>query len=632
MGRKGRRALVLTPVLSVAFLFYYWTGTTEGDPIRFGAQRDSYNQLTNAFLKGHLSLLQPPPTGLLSLKDPYDPTQNAPWLARFYDLALYHGHFYLTWGPTPVLTLLMPWRLLQVGAMPINLATIIYCCCGVLFATLLLCFLVDRYAPETKPWQIALGTGALALSNVAPFVLRRPLTYELAVSSGYCFAMLGAYLLAIGGLGPRRRPWILALGSLSVGLAVGGRPTLILEGLFPIALFVYLVRRDRPEVRGRALLHLGALLVGPFLVVLGLLFAYNFARFGSILQNGTPYALEVVNQTRLHNFRLSYVAPGLYYYLIARVRWTLAFPYFTLPPPPAYPGLEPYSFYPSEITGGLLTTTPIIASLVLSLPLLFRRRLRELGAVVVALCGVGLLVLVLLSFAFWFTTMRYEADFVSFLLLAALVAWFAVSRLRWRRLVKTLGALAIVYGCVVGAATSLTGYYDGLRTHDPATYWALARLTSSLPTLATMIEGHPVVTRVIEPAPFVKGVAAMGNDGTYAIGTTTFVISQEPVEVDVVSPGTGPWTLRPTFHRAQHLDNVAVDLVVAGRGRPEVVSVGQKARGFVLSLYRGLNRFQLWASAPGVSQLEPLVVANGVGLSSKRPTQTSRARTESFIR
>jgi len=608
---RRRRFLALVPIQFVALLFYVWTGTTEKvNPYATGSLAklpDAYNSLTNAFLKGHLSLLDRPPVGFTSLKDPYDPAQNAFWSGLYHDLAYYKGRLYLSWGPTPVVTLLMPWRLLHHGSLPVNVGVVIYCCVGLVACVALLCVLVDRYLPNTKTWQLAFATAALALCNVAPFLLRRPDVYELAISSAYCFTMLGGYLLASGGLVRPLRRWRLAAGSLSIGLAIGGRPDLIFEGLFLVALLVYLVRRDHP---GRtATYRCAGLLLGPFSVILVLLALYNYGRFGSPLQNGATYALGAVEMTKVPMYQAKTLVPNLYYYVVAPVRWTYAFPYIALPPPPAYPW-PVASFYHGEMTGGLLTTTPIILASIPAIALFARRGLRELRRVLLAILGVGVLTLLFLTVVLPGTTMRYETDDATFFLLPALIGWLALSSGRGRRVIAILGAAVILYGCFIGTAISFSGYFDGLRTEHPGSYWALARLTSPLPTVAAMIAGHPVVARA-----FPAGATTNGTEDTYQLDKDQFGIGVARVELDIISPSNGHWSLAPTFSRSDdagsHRVSIAVEL---DDGSAYQVEVNRTPTAIPLMLHRGLNRVEMHATNGKPHQIPTTVLVSVQGL------------------
>src|SRR5271170_7732742 len=91
-----------------ALLFWIANGASvlEREP---GEAWHHYEYLVDGFLHGHASLSVQPAPQLLALADPYDPAQNGPW--RLWDASLYHGKFYLYFGPTPVL-LMFPWRVL----------------------------------------------------------------------------------------------------------------------------------------------------------------------------------------------------------------------------------------------------------------------------------------------------------------------------------------------------------------------------------------------------------------------------------------------------------------------------------------------------------------------------------------
>jgi len=117
-------------------MFYRWTATSSGDAFEFQTHSPAhYNLLTEGFLRGHLYLAQDPAPELLALPDPRDPEANARW--RLHDASLYHGHYYLYFGPVPVLALYVPLRLLGGSPSP-NLAAFIFAAFGYTFSCVLL--------------------------------------------------------------------------------------------------------------------------------------------------------------------------------------------------------------------------------------------------------------------------------------------------------------------------------------------------------------------------------------------------------------------------------------------------------------------------------------------------------------
>lgn len=627
---RTRIALAVTYVLSC--LFYLWTLLSTGATFSFGApQRDDYNLLTDGFLKGHLSLALAPPKGLLKLSNPYNPALNYPYQqGPYHDLVFYHSHFYLTWGPTPVVTLLMPWRILHVGAMPPDFAQFLYCIVGLGCSLLLLAFLVNSYLPKVRTWQVTLGAAALGAGNLAPFLLRSPLVYELNISASLCFAMAGLYLLASGGLAGRYRPWRLAAGSLCLGLSAGAHEDEALLGILLLVMAVRAWRRSSGE-SWRSRLGPAVPLVVPFAAVMLLLLAYNTARFGSPTQFGARYQLAGFNPLTTPYYQFGYLAPSLYYYLVAPVRWTLGFPYFVLPPPPAYPGAVPASYTP-EVIGGIATTTPIVLAL-LVLPSLVRRKriATELAGAVVAAVATALLIVASIAFSIPGGSMRYGADFAPLLILAALVVWFSASgaRRRWlRRSTKVLGTIAIVYGVLVGVAISFVGYYNeypkaytDLETSQPSVYWALDRLTSPLPTFVAMLVGHPVLSYIQSP----QGVSVNANYTSLGVGNGKdlfFYLSPDPTNVEVVSPSSGTWYLSGGFSDGPALakgQKLRIEETYGGH----TYSSAYVASEYYLPavhLHTGLNRIQL-AAVPetgSAGSRDPLVQIYGFFLSHSR--------------
>jgi hypothetical protein len=491
--------LVLCAVLIGAAAFYLWTAGSTYALSLTGAHTDPYNELANAFIHFHLSV-GAAPAALLNLSEPYNPAQNGPLqglLGGIHDFALYQGHLFLTWGPAPVIVLLVPLHLL--GLEPTASVTV------PLFATIGLGFalatlrVVLREIGDVPLWMCALAALTLALASAVPFILRRPAVYEEAIAGGYCFAMAGIWL-AISALSHRRASLKrLASMSLCIGLTIASRPNLALIGVVMVP--VYLSLR---AIRGRRDLLLA--LIIPAGVCILLLLAYNQARFGNPLENGAKYQLAGINQTTAPFDDVSYVPPGLWFYGISPPRATAVFPFLILAPPPvSYPGsLSGLYQKQLEPTGGLLPMAPV-AVFVVALPWMWRRRSTSLGRLalpLLLLAGAGIACVIFLSYVFFSTTERYEVDFSTLFLLGALAAWLALAKDAhgWRRrLVRIGGGVLIAWSCIAGVAISFTGYYNLLATTHPGTWTTLQDIGAPLSRAITMIEGHPALAEVSAP-------------------------------------------------------------------------------------------------------------------------------------
>jgi hypothetical protein len=165
---------------------------------------EPYNLLANGYLSGQLSLSILPAPELLALPDPYDPITNARF--RLHDATLFNGRYYLYFGPTPALLLFAPFRLATSLDFPQSLAVALFCSVGLLFVFLLLRFLAVQFLPKPPSiWLQLAGMWALAFCSVAPFLLRRPAMYEVAISCGYALVFASLYCFATGSLVARRR-------------------------------------------------------------------------------------------------------------------------------------------------------------------------------------------------------------------------------------------------------------------------------------------------------------------------------------------------------------------------------------------------------------------------------------------
>lgn len=234
-----RLSIALGVVFVLAAAFYLWTAATTEPLALHGEEADAYNRLAVAFLHLHLWVMKAPPE-LLSLSNPYSQAQNIAIQSRFdiHDYALYDGRLYLTWGPGPVLVLLIPLHLLGFSPSP-SVTASLFAIGGLGFALATLRVIL-RQLGGAPLWMSLLAACALALSSVVPFILRVPLVYEEAIAGGYCFAMAGVWLAASALVDRRASLWRLALMSLAFGLATASRPTLGLLALLLVPVYLSL--------------------------------------------------------------------------------------------------------------------------------------------------------------------------------------------------------------------------------------------------------------------------------------------------------------------------------------------------------------------------------------------------------
>ena len=290
---------------------------------------NSGNQITkdlvDAFKAGQVHLLKEPSEEFLALSNPYD------WSIRLneqipyeWDHLLYNGKYYSYYGIAPVLLLFLPYNLLTGYYFPTPEAVLIFGIVGIVFLSLLFYEIIKRFFPKL-PLGIAIcSLLILQLSSGIMYCFCSPLFYEIAQASGFMFTMMGGYFLVRSGVVGKGRisKLCLCLSSLCLALAVLCRPTL---ALYCVVALVFIAfgffknlrgaREENKSLLGSSALYLVAAL-SCFAIIGGIQMAYNYVRFGSILDFGIQYSLTINDFTK-SQYHTDFVAIGFWNYLFA---------------------------------------------------------------------------------------------------------------------------------------------------------------------------------------------------------------------------------------------------------------------------------------------------------------------------
>ena len=450
--------------------FSVWTAASAGHPFEWcGVKADYYNLLTDGFLAGHLYLRLAPVPELLALPDPFDPVANARY--RVNDLSLYHGRFFLYFGPVPVLTLFLPWRVLTHSGMTESCAALIYVTAGYILSVLLLELLARRRMSHFG----AAAVCVLGFGGYGVILLRDPGVYGVAIAAGYCFFMAGAYCFARVMTAGNPQPWLAAAAGVWIGLTFGCRPQYVLAAVVLSA--VMILGRRRETIWFAVPVALCGILA----------LWYNFARFGNVFEFGTSYQLTARVSTRGITLHLRNIVPGLYYLLLCPPRLWDQFPYLV----PRYVGPNPRLFVENAV--GLLVISPLAVA-GLALPM-WIRRCRTDRLILVALYGSALAVLLFISLT-GYAVGRYLLDFAPALLVVSMCGWLC-----WRR--RGVAAVMIagtLWTTAMGAALSL-GFNDILRDRNPRLFRRLAHWSGqSGDSIRLPVDGLTVGATVRFPA------------------------------------------------------------------------------------------------------------------------------------
>lgn len=452
-------------------IFYLWTVTRGTFSFGFHDKTENimflrFHLLGEAFLKGQLNLPIEVPSGLLNLPDQYDPIANKDirWKG-YHDLSFYKDKLYMYYGPTPALVLYIPFHLLTMKTLKMTdrFAVFAFCVGTLIWVTLLLSFLKKKYFSELPEWMLLVAIGVCGLGNIIPFLLKIGHTYQVAISCGYFFLIGAVYLFcrSLDSLKPKL--WMLALGSLFLGLSIGGRIFLIFPSVVLIIfLLVYIYKSNdfgSKDISFRFVTTLS--LTIPFLFCLALVFLYNYFRFDSIFENGLHYQL-----TSMH-CKLIYfegLILNLYHYLFKPPVINSTFPFihagYWQSPVCVFECVEPIY--------GLITCVPFTLILFFSpFYYLFKREAVFKNSVNVYFpklefwiiflpCAVNFLLLNL----YQYVTSRFHGDYMTLLILACSLLWFyfnakLANNLQNQRFMQIYFLLFSLISIICGIAFSL---------------------------------------------------------------------------------------------------------------------------------------------------------------------------------
>ena len=439
---SGNAPLWAALAACAALLFWIANGASifEGDR---GDAWHHYEYLVDGFLEGHTSLSVLPAPELLRLRDPYDPWQNAPW--RLSDASLYHGKFYLYFGPTPVL-LMLPWKVVFGHHLPQRLAVAAFASAGVAALAFLIAGVRRRHFPALSP--LAAG-GILIVALCAswlPVTLRRPDAWELPIAAECACLWWALYFLWRCLDSEDGGRWALAAGS-AVALMMGSRPTSLFAGAAVIALMFDMRRpADRRLPLAAAVAAAGGLA----------LLAYNVARFGSPLEFGQSYQLWGTDERQIVHFSLRYFGYNSWVYLFALPDLSPYFPFVLAVPP----GGEPAGHLGIDEVHGALVSIPVQLASLAALAWAWRAR-RDPGSAALRRTVYA----AALSSAF--------AAFILFCFAGA-VTRYTTELFAGATVTTTIGLMAIFSGSLAGPARNVIRFLAAFASVWTIVYVALA--------------------------------------------------------------------------------------------------------------------------------------------------------------
>ncbi len=246
---------------------------------------------TEAMVNGQLELLEEPSDALKKMENPYDNTKrqndNVEYL---YDVAFYNNNYYNYFGITPIITSILPFRIITGGYTHCYIFNILYIFVAIISLYFLYKKIVEKYIKKISLFNFYLGFyGILFASNI--FTLLRGLKYDIVMSSGIAFLLISLNLaLSIYNNKKYRYIKLIFLG-ITTALIVLSKPTLIVYYL--IILFLLILTMKEKSLKEK--IKDGIFVVIPLGLFAILQMILNYLRFDNIFEFGAKYQLTGFN-------------------------------------------------------------------------------------------------------------------------------------------------------------------------------------------------------------------------------------------------------------------------------------------------------------------------------------------------
>jgi hypothetical protein len=485
--------ILLIVFACLVFALYVWIITVGRIDKWPTGGHNYYWKLAQAFQQGQAHLLQEPNPQLATLENPYDHHQRE-GIEYLWDTTYYDGKYFLYWGPVPAVIAAIVSSVTG-AAVPDAYLVFSFVFGTALFSVLLLREICKKFSlPRWAFWG-----GALALMINVPMIwlLTRPIFYEVSISGGQFFLMMGFYFLFLGFRNVTPHTGWIAASTLSFGLAGATRINLLPSVILLAALILWRIYRLNQKKGSPSMPAFAAALVPLTLVACGLCW-YNYDRFGSIFEFGHRYQLTGPSLTANYEdiSSVKYILPNTYTYIFRPPALGGEFPFFTVPWVkekmwPAFIHL-PEHYYYTEPVAGILFVVPLLGLTALMLARFFWLFINgdvprtpqpmDSDSHLFTCFGISLFVYIVIQMfvllSFVNSAMRYLVDITpALIVLSTMFAGYYVRR--WDqnpylvKIVTSLWILASTLTALAGFLIGFTGDKNNFLNQNPGLYYLL---------------------------------------------------------------------------------------------------------------------------------------------------------------
>ena len=466
--------LVIIYVTLLAIWLMYWI--TDTSLIKSEDKTNDYitpymGQAVDMVLDGKVYLEQKPSEELMNLSNPYDNTlRNAENVDAVWDMAYYNGKYYVYFGILPVLTVMAPYKFITGEYMELNTVVFIFAALAIIFIMKSIMLIFRRWFKDVPFKFLILFFVAVISGGLIMWICRRPITYEVAIISGYYLVIQGIFFI-LKTIEKEKVNYIyMCLSCLSLALAVACRPNLLIASLLivPVLLKIFInnVKNKKNVLKNILVVAIPYGIVGISLMI------YNYVRFDSIFEFGAQYQITINDMRNLGN-RIMAIPVGLISYLFKIPTIISQFPFAQI----SYDTITFYGYYwSSAMAGGIFILSPICFALFL-LPKIRKKINKELFFIIIMLALVGLIICIL-DIILGGNSQRYAADYAWMFLFAAMMTIMAIYQIvkseKIKHYIYKITLVVVVFSGIInfllGGIQSEDNY---LKAYYPEQYYGI---------------------------------------------------------------------------------------------------------------------------------------------------------------
>lgn len=274
-------------------------------------KEDSILMQTEALINGQVELMVEPSEELKNMENPYDSTKRDDEGVQYlYDVAYYNGKYYNYFGIAPILTSILPFRLLTGKYTHTYIFNMIYIFISIFSLYSLYKKFINRYIEKISVTNFNMGFFALLMaSNI--LTLMRGAKYDIVVSCGIASILLSLNII-LSLINSSKYKYIkLILLGITSALIVLSKPNLIIYYIL-ILMFIY-IYINKQKLKDK-IIDISFILV-PIGILAIFQMIINYLRFDNIFEFGAKYQLTGFNMTTCMSFTFGKIYAGIVEYL-----------------------------------------------------------------------------------------------------------------------------------------------------------------------------------------------------------------------------------------------------------------------------------------------------------------------------